>query len=107
VKLEQAPKVKSWTPTRPLTEEGSTDREEIHPDSVGAPERGFRSSIPSLPTKLFPAERYQHGDSGRLWRGRINVAEGCHTHTRHGEGAPDEDSVQEVAASERGAGSHH
>ena len=29
VKLEQAPKVKSWMPTRPLTGEGSTDREEI------------------------------------------------------------------------------
>ena len=29
VKLEQASKVKSWMPTRPLTGEGSTDREEI------------------------------------------------------------------------------
>ena len=29
VKLEQASKVKSWMPTRLLTGEGSTDREEI------------------------------------------------------------------------------
>ena len=29
VKLEQAPKMKSWMPTRPLNGEGSMDREEI------------------------------------------------------------------------------
>jgi len=28
VKLEQAPKVKSWTPTRPLNGEGRANREE-------------------------------------------------------------------------------
>jgi hypothetical protein len=30
VKLEQAPKVKSWMPTRLLTGEGSTDREQTN-----------------------------------------------------------------------------
>jgi hypothetical protein len=37
VKLEQAPKVKSWMPTRPLTGEGRADREETDTHLFGPP----------------------------------------------------------------------
>ena len=37
VKLEQAPKVKSWMPTRPLTGEGHADREETDKHLFGPP----------------------------------------------------------------------
>jgi hypothetical protein len=45
VKLEQAPKVKSWMPTRPLTGEGSTDREEID-DRTCSIRRGNERGMP-------------------------------------------------------------
>jgi len=45
VKLEQAPKVKSWMPTRPLTGEGSTDREEIDKRTCSI-RRGNERSMP-------------------------------------------------------------
>lgn len=37
VKPEQAPKVKSWMPTRPLTGEGRADREETDKHLFGPP----------------------------------------------------------------------
>jgi hypothetical protein len=37
VKLEQASKVKSWMPTRPLTGEGRADREETDKHLFGPP----------------------------------------------------------------------
>ena len=37
VKLEQAPKVKLWMPTRPLTGEGRADREETDKHLFGPP----------------------------------------------------------------------
>jgi len=37
VKLEQASKVKSWMPTRPLTGEGRADREETDTHLFGPP----------------------------------------------------------------------
>ena len=37
VKLEQAPKVKSWMPTRRLTGEGRADREETDKHLFGPP----------------------------------------------------------------------
>ncbi len=37
VKPEQAPKVKSWMPTRPLTGEGRADREETDMHLFGPP----------------------------------------------------------------------
>ena len=37
VKLEQAPKVKSWMPTRLLTGEGRADREETDTHLFGPP----------------------------------------------------------------------
>jgi hypothetical protein len=37
VKLEQASKVKSWMPTRPLTGEGRADREEVDTHLFGPP----------------------------------------------------------------------
>ena len=37
VKLEQASKVKSWMPTRPLTGEGRADREETDTHLSGPP----------------------------------------------------------------------
>jgi hypothetical protein len=45
VKLEQAPKVKSWMPTRLLTGEGSTDREEIDTRTCSI-RRGIERSMP-------------------------------------------------------------
>ena len=45
VKLEQAPKVKSWMPTRPLTGEGRTDREEIDNRTCSI-RRGSERSMP-------------------------------------------------------------
>jgi hypothetical protein len=45
VKLEQAPKVKSWMPTRPLNGEGSMDREEIDKCTCSI-RRGTERSMP-------------------------------------------------------------
>ena len=39
VKLEQAPKVKLWMPTRPLTGEGRANKEETDKHLFGPPRR--------------------------------------------------------------------